>query len=235
MRGISGVRAIWRTKMVIDSASSPDPAGAPRTRRITRWWAAASMLGDLSWTHSDSLARDVVAGVREPAKRWRKLPKVTQDRRGMGRHPCATFRRSTLAAWIRRLAGRGGSESLNCSVARTADEDDTLAACNSQANGMTVKLAREKDRMVVTLNGASQCTNLPQPTDYHADARGIGNCTPRSGFRADIDLRRPIGDMVIQREMSMSLKSVRDAAGGSRMLAPSTSSAGSTPLSRLSG
>jgi hypothetical protein len=32
--------------------------------------------------------------------------------------------------------------------------------------GITVKLAREDDRMVVTLNGSSQCTNLSQPTDY---------------------------------------------------------------------
>jgi hypothetical protein len=32
--------------------------------------------------------------------------------------------------------------------------------------GFAVELAREDDRMVVTLNGASQCTNLPQPTDY---------------------------------------------------------------------
>jgi len=49
-------------------------------------------------------------------------------------------------------------------IARTADDDHLGVQLTGE--GMTVKLAREKDRMVVTLNGASQCTNLPQPTDY---------------------------------------------------------------------
>jgi hypothetical protein len=49
-------------------------------------------------------------------------------------------------------------------ISRTADDD--LLAVQLKGEGITVKLAREKDRMVVTLNGSSQCTNLPQPTDY---------------------------------------------------------------------
>ena len=38
--------------------------------------------------------------------------------------------------------------------------------CVSAATAILVELAREDDHMVVTLNGASQCTNLPKPTDY---------------------------------------------------------------------
>ena len=49
-------------------------------------------------------------------------------------------------------------------MARAADDD--LLGVQLTGEGITVKLAREKDRMVVTLNGSSQCTNLPQPTDY---------------------------------------------------------------------
>jgi hypothetical protein len=49
-------------------------------------------------------------------------------------------------------------------VSQAADED--LLRVRLTGDGITVQLAREDDRMVVTLNGMSQCTNLPQPTDY---------------------------------------------------------------------
>jgi hypothetical protein len=49
-------------------------------------------------------------------------------------------------------------------MSRVADDDDL--GVKLTGDGIAVKLAREDDRMVVTLNGASQCTNLPQPTDY---------------------------------------------------------------------
>jgi hypothetical protein len=35
-----------------------------------------------------------------------------------------------------------------------------------KGEGFTVELARSEDRMVVTVNGVSQCTSLSQPTDY---------------------------------------------------------------------
>jgi hypothetical protein len=33
-------------------------------------------------------------------------------------------------------------------------------------DGFALELARREDRMVVTVNGVSQCTSLSQPTDY---------------------------------------------------------------------
>jgi hypothetical protein len=57
-------------------------------------------------------------------------------------------------------------------VERAAAEDLLLVRLTGE--GIAVELTREKDRMVVTLNGSSQCTNLPQPTDYHLMREELG-------------------------------------------------------------
>jgi hypothetical protein len=33
-------------------------------------------------------------------------------------------------------------------------------------DGLAVELVREEERLVITVNGFSNCTNLPQPSDY---------------------------------------------------------------------
>jgi hypothetical protein len=49
-------------------------------------------------------------------------------------------------------------------ISRTPDGD--FLRVRLTGDEFAAELVREDDRMVVTLNGASQCTNLPQPTDY---------------------------------------------------------------------
>jgi hypothetical protein len=49
-------------------------------------------------------------------------------------------------------------------LSKAADEDFLRVALTG--DGFAAEVTRKEDRMVVTLNGYSQCTNLPQPTDY---------------------------------------------------------------------
>jgi hypothetical protein len=68
-----------------------------------------------------------------------------------------------LGAWIRdSLAAVDVNPALHLS--RAADEDFLRVRLTGE--GIAAVLERQDDRMVVTLNGQSQCTNLPQPTDY---------------------------------------------------------------------
>jgi len=145
-------------KVVIDSASSPDPPAL-----LERSHSAAGsgiMLGDLSWTILTRW-REMLAQVFENQQNAAQVAKLAQINVEWGgsRYVPALY----LGAWIRdSLAASGINAKLQ--MARAADDD--LLGVQLTGEGITVKLAREKDRMVVTLNGSSQCTNLPQPTDY---------------------------------------------------------------------
>jgi glucose-6-phosphate dehydrogenase assembly protein OpcA len=145
-------------KVVIDSASSPDPAAL--LERAHNAAGSGIMLGDLSWTILTRW-REMLSQVFENRQNAAQVAKVTKIdvEWGGSRHVPALY----LGAWIRdSLAAAGVNAQLQ--ISRTADDD--LLAVQLKGEGITVKLAREKDRMVVTLNGSSQCTNLPQPTDY---------------------------------------------------------------------
>ena len=145
-------------KVVIDSASSPDPAAL--LERANKGVSSGIMLGDLSWTILTRW-REMLSQVFENRQNAAHIAKVTKVdvEWGGSRYVPALY----LGAWIRdSLAAVGVNAQFQ--IARTADDD--LLGVQLTGEGITVKLAREKDRMVVTLNGSSQCTNLPQPTDY---------------------------------------------------------------------
>jgi glucose-6-phosphate dehydrogenase assembly protein OpcA len=145
-------------KVVIDSASSPDPAAL-----LERSHSAAGsgiMLGDLSWTILTRW-REMLSQVFENQQNAAQVVKLAQIdvEWGGSRYVPALY----LGAWIRdSLAAVGVNAKLQ--IARAADDDHLGVQLTGE--GITVKLAREDDRMVVTLNGAPQCTNLPQPSDY---------------------------------------------------------------------
>jgi hypothetical protein len=62
--------------------------------------------------------------------------------------------------------------------------------------GFAVELARREDRMVVTVNGFSQCTSLPQPTDYLLMREELG-----------IVRRDPVFERALTRAASLALPS----------------------------
>jgi hypothetical protein len=68
-----------------------------------------------------------------------------------------------LGAWIRDSLVRAGV-APTLQFTRTGDEEHLRVRLSG--DGFEATVERQDGRMVVTLNGASQCTNLPQPTDY---------------------------------------------------------------------
>ena len=145
-------------KVVFDSAAASDPAAI---LQVVREMADRGvLLGDLSWTRLTRW-REMLAQVFENQQNAAQLARVSSVHVEWGgaRYVPALY----LGAWIREsLAAVGVNPAL--AISRAADGDFLRVRLTGE--GLAVELARQDDRMVVTLNGQSQCTNLPQPTDY---------------------------------------------------------------------
>ena len=145
-------------KVVVDSVAATDPAAM--LRRAQDMAEHGVMLGDLAWT-SLTRWREMLAQVFENQGNASQLPHIQSAavEWGGSRFAPAVY----LGAWIRdSLAAVDVHASLN--ISRTPDGD--FLRVRLTGDEFAAELVREDDRMVVTLNGASQCTNLPQPTDY---------------------------------------------------------------------
>ena len=69
-----------------------------------------------------------------------------------------------MGAWVTgALSDAGVQASLE--VAPAASGGPTLRVALN-GDGLAVELVREEERLVITVNGFSNCTNLPQPNDY---------------------------------------------------------------------
>lgn len=146
------------TKVVLYSAAAPDPESI--LQRAHEMSEQGMMLGDLSWTMLTRW-REMFAQVFENQQNAARLATVTSVKVEWGgsRFVPALY----LGAWVRdSLAAADVNPAL--SLDRAADED--LLRVRLAGEGLAVELTREDDRMVVTVDGQSQCTNLPQPTDY---------------------------------------------------------------------
>ena len=145
-------------KVVLDSSTAPDPEGA--LLRAEAIATSGTILGDLSWTRMTRW-REMLAQVFENHQNAAQLATVASVEVEWGgtRQVPAYY----LGAWIRDSLGLAGANpSLN--ISRAADDD--FLRVRLTGDGLAAELARQGDRMVVTLNGSTQCTNLPQPTDY---------------------------------------------------------------------
>jgi glucose-6-phosphate dehydrogenase assembly protein OpcA len=153
-------------KVVLDSAAAPDPPAI--LQRAQEMAEHGVMLGDLSWTILTRW-REMLAQVFENQQNAAQLAKISSIEVAWGgsRYVPAVY----LGAWIRdSLAAAGIKSSLQ--FTRATAEDSLLVRLTGE--GFTAALAREKGRMVVTLNGSSQCTNLPQSTDYQLMREELG-------------------------------------------------------------
>jgi glucose-6-phosphate dehydrogenase assembly protein OpcA len=145
-------------KIVLDSAAAPDPEAILQCAQEMA--ERGLMLGDLSWTLMTRW-REMLADVFENQRNVAQLARVSsvEVEWGGSRYVPALY----LGSWIEdSLISVGVNPSLKLS--RAADED--FLRVRLTGDGFAVELARQEDRMVVTLNGCSQCANLPQPTDY---------------------------------------------------------------------
>jgi len=150
--------AAMAQKVVLNSAASPDAAGM--LQRAREMAEQGVMLGDLSWTLMTRW-REMLAQVFENRQNAAQLARVesVEVEWGGSRYAPALY----LGVWIRDSLTEVGVNPL-LHVSRTADAD--FLRVRLAGEGIAVVLERQDDRMVVTLNGASECTNLPLPTDY---------------------------------------------------------------------
>jgi glucose-6-phosphate dehydrogenase assembly protein OpcA len=151
--------AAMAEKIVLDSAASPDPASA--LLRAQAVAAGGAILGDLSWTRLTRW-REMLSQLFESQRNLARRASVSQvDVEWAGIHAASA---RYLGAWIAdSLLSVGVHPQLN--VRPAAEALDSLRV-RLTGDGLAAEVERWKDRMVVTLDGVSQCANLPQATDY---------------------------------------------------------------------
>jgi glucose-6-phosphate dehydrogenase assembly protein OpcA len=150
--------AAMAAKVVLDSGAAPDTAGALRRARAVA--ASGTMLGDLSWTRLTRW-REMLSQMFENQRNLARLTNIASvEVEWGGEHAVSAL---YLGAWIAdSLASVGVKPILK--ISRAAEENSLRVRLTGE--GFAAELLRREDRMVVTLDGVSQCTNLPRPTDY---------------------------------------------------------------------
>jgi glucose-6-phosphate dehydrogenase assembly protein OpcA len=149
------------TKVVVDSAAFPDVGNA------IRWMAEAAQngltIGDLSWTR---------------LTRWREMLSHVFDNRdylaklgGIGEVRVEFRRPLGVSAWLMGAWVAGALEDAGVKAAVSVVELDTAvtaSALHVELAGpeLHVELSRQEERLVIAVNSLSNCTNLPQPSDY---------------------------------------------------------------------
>jgi glucose-6-phosphate dehydrogenase assembly protein OpcA len=158
--GMADFRAIAEMahKVVLDSAEAPDATAILRSAREMA--DRGIMLGDLSWTMLTRW-REMLSQVFENQQNAAQLARVAsvEVEWGGSRYVPALY----LGAWVRDSLSAVGVNAL-LHISHTAQADHLRVRLTGE--GFAAALERQDDRMVVTLNGSSQCTNLPRPTDY---------------------------------------------------------------------
>jgi glucose-6-phosphate dehydrogenase assembly protein OpcA len=155
---LDGFREIARMsrKIIVDSAAFADTRDA--IRRIAAAAERGMLLGDLAWTRLTRW-REMVSQVFENRKYLAALPAVrsARVRYGEGNQALAWY----MAAWIANALARAG---VNVRPEIAAAGGAALEVV-LEGEGIRVELARENDRLVVTVNGLAAHTNLSHPDD----------------------------------------------------------------------
>ena len=144
-------------KVVVDSGAWPDAKAA-----ITGLAAKAAqgmILGDLSWTQLTRW-REMLSQLFENAAYTARLPQISRVRvrfQAGGGELMARY----MGAWLKNSLDAAGYR-VDVKVEPGAEE----VAVELSGAGFGVELARQDGRLVTTVDGLSQCTNFPKPTDY---------------------------------------------------------------------
>jgi hypothetical protein len=149
------------------------------------------LLGDFSWTRLTRW-REMLAQVFENQENLAQLHEISgvELQCGEGFRVSAWY----TAMWLKGCLADAGAPDASLAV-RPAAEGVSLRV-KLAAEGFVVELARREDRMVVTVNGVSQCTSLPQPTDYLLMREELG-----------IVRRDPVFEKALTRAASLTLPS----------------------------
>jgi len=149
------------TRVVVDSAAFPDMHDA------IQWMAQAVrdglVIGDLSWTRQTRW-REMLSHVFDNREYLAKLAAIERVR--------VEFRRPLgvsawlMGAWVTGALADAGVKAALQVVEREAAGMPSPMHLELTGPDLHVELAREDERLVVTVNSLASCTNMPQPSDY---------------------------------------------------------------------
>jgi len=143
------------TRVVMDSSGFADTKLA--FEWLTGMVSSGLLVGDLAWTRLTRW-REMLSQVFENRKNLERLAgpvRVVASDTGP-----ITTRALYFAAWI-----QNGLESLGAQV-RVSIRQAPSPSIELAGDGIAVRLERQGETLVATVDGASQCTNLPLPNDY---------------------------------------------------------------------
>jgi glucose-6-phosphate dehydrogenase assembly protein OpcA len=150
--------AAMADKVVLDSAAMPD--GRAALRRLAAASERGVMLGDLAWTRLTRW-REMLAQVFENRRYLGLLEQVSSLRVSYG----GSYGTSAwyVGAWV---AGALSEAGIHPALSVEGEPGDNFLRLELSGEGVRVLLARSQERLEITVNDLSNCTNLPQPTDY---------------------------------------------------------------------
>jgi hypothetical protein len=149
-------------KVVIDSGAMPDAPAALARMRL--WLNGGPVLGDLSWTRLTRW-RNMLAQIfenRERLARLENVRRVTVDYPGERPNTCALF----MGCWVRDCISRDAELAFAPGAWTGTGPASLVLRVRLEGQGIDVELRRDQDRMITTVDGLSQCTNLPVATPY---------------------------------------------------------------------
>jgi glucose-6-phosphate dehydrogenase assembly protein OpcA len=135
----------------------PHPKDA--LRRLAAEIGRNILISDLAWTRLTRW-REMLSQVFENRERLAQLTGIRQVRVAFG----GTYETGAryLATWI----GSALREAAQPEVAVEADPGVPTLRVEMDGEGLSLALVRHDETLVVTINGVSHSTSLPQPTDY---------------------------------------------------------------------
>jgi glucose-6-phosphate dehydrogenase assembly protein OpcA len=153
-----GAIARMAAKVVVDSAGFADPKGALRLLAETA--RSGVPLGDLAWTRLTRW-REMLARLFENRDYLAKLARISSVRVVCN----AEFSTAAwyMGAWI---AGALADAGVTAKLVVEAGPGPAPLSVELTGGEFRVALARREDRLVITVDNAENCTNLPQPSDY---------------------------------------------------------------------
>jgi glucose-6-phosphate dehydrogenase assembly protein OpcA len=153
-----GAIARMAAKVVVDSAGFADPKRA--LRLLAEMARSGVPLGDLAWTRLTRW-REMLARLFENRDYLAKLARVSTVRVVYnGEFATAAW---YMGAWIAEALRDAG---VTAKVVVGAGSDPAPLRVELAGGGFRVALARQEDRLVITVDDARNCTNMPQPSDY---------------------------------------------------------------------
>jgi len=144
------------TRVIVDSGAWADPGAALEwvAQAVAR---PAPLIGGLAWTHLTRW-REMLSQIFENEENLARLSGAVKLR--VADSSAVTTRALYCAAWVKDGLESAGAR-VAVSIAKGAEPFLEL-----NCGGFTVRLEGGERRLITTVDGVSQCTNLPAPTDY---------------------------------------------------------------------